>query len=97
MHTKVLAHFVQFPFDVRLTTNRIQFISELRVSNTFLHKFLIKLNYISRIYIVCSLPRPNMRMSSAYVRPLHTLRIVRSELGLDPIPCPTLSRLLVHS
>ena len=89
MHTKVWAQFVQFPFDVRLTTDRIQFISELRVSNTFLNKFLIKLNYISRIYIVCSLSRPNMQMSSAHVRPLRTLRIVRSELGLDLIPFPS--------
>ena len=57
MHAKVWAQFVQFPFDVRLTTDRIQFISELRVSNTFLDKFLIKLNYISRIYMLCVLFR----------------------------------------
>ena len=90
MHTKVWAQFVQFPFDVRLTTDRIQFISESRVSNTFLNKFLIKLNYISHIYIyiVRSLSRLNMQMSSARVRPLRKLRIVRSELGLYMIPFP---------
>ena len=53
MHIKVWAQFVQFPFDVRLTTDRVQFISELRVSNTFFNKFLTRIYK----YILCVLFR----------------------------------------